>query len=248
MGRSVALVGSGLSWPRAPWGDGSWQVWAHASMHRGVEAAQKRPDLWVDVHRPEVRAEPKTWDDDYAAWLMDGIGRTGPVLVQEADPIPVHARILPRRQIVAWVQARGATEVEYVTSTGAWMLLYALSLGATTIGLWGMNYEEQSEYLVQRPCLEYWIGFARALGVSVYITPTSRLCRDRHLYGFDGHRADLLQAHAFSTATRLTTADVMAGRMPARTIPPEIQALIDEERELFGIDTEAEWRKAAQQR
>jgi hypothetical protein len=215
-------------------------------MHCGAEAEQRQPDLWVELHRPEVRAEPKTWDNDYATWLLHGVGRTAPVLVQDAEPIPARAQILPRREIAAWVQARGATGTEYVTSTGAWMVLYALFRGATTLGLWGMNYEDHSEYVVQRPCLEYWIGFARALGVAVYITPTSRLCRDRHVYGFDGHRADLQRAHALSTATRLTTADVLRGRIPARMIPPDVQALIDEERELFGIDTEAEWRKAAE--
>lgn len=247
----IALVGSGLSWARAPWGDPSWRVWAHASMHRGPEAQGQHAALWWDVHQPAVRAEPKTWDDQYDAWLMRGDGRQAPVMVQDAEPRPVHARVLPRAEIAAWVQARGATVTDYVTSTGAWMLLAALTEGATTIGLWGMNYEEQTEYLVQRPCLEYWIGFARALGVSVYITPTSRLCRDRHVYGFDGHRADLLAAHGrlgMPTAVRLTTADVLTGRFPAPAIPPDVQALIDEEKELFGIDTAAEWAKCAQQR
>ena len=180
---------------------------------------------------------------------MRGEGRTSPVIVQDTEPYPPNARVLPRREIGEWLRERGATDAEYVTSTGAWMLLYALYSGATTIGLWGINYEEHSEYLVQRPCMEYWIGFARALGVPVYITPTSRLCRDAHVYGYDGHRADLLKAHrGMTTATRLTTAHVTAGRLPAPSIPPDVQALIDEERELFGIDTVAEWAKAAQQR
>lgn len=247
----IALVGSGLSWPRAPWGDPHWQVWAHASMHRGAEAEGKSADLWFEVHRPDVRSEPKAWDANYAAWLLKGEGRTAPVMVQYVNPLPVNARMLPRRTIAEWLRERGATDAEYVTSTGAWMLLHALYSGATTIGLWGMNYEEHSEYIIQRPCLEYWIGFARALGVSVYITPTSRLCRDPHVYGYDGHRADLLKAHsrlAMTTATRLTTTQAASGVYPPRLIPPDVQALIDEERELFGMDTQAEWAKAAQAR
>ena len=238
--RSIALVGGALSWQRAPWDNPQWDIWAHASIHQGV--APREADLWFEVHRPDVRAEPKSWDDTYSAWLLRGVGRTAPVMVQSADPMPVNAQVLPRHEIAAWARQHGGTDAEYVTSTGAWMLLYALYSGATEIGLWGMNYEEHGEYVVQRPCLEYWIGFARALGVSVYITPTSRLCRDAHVYGYDGHRADLQQAHG--TAARLTTADVQAGRFPAPPIPPDVQALIDEERELFGIDTRALWAQA----
>ena len=231
-------MGGGLSWQRAPWDHPDWEVWAHASIHRGV--APHEADLWFEVHRPEVRAEAKSWDHDYSAWLLRGEGRTSPVMVQGTEPYPVNAQTLPRAEIEAWVRQHGGTEIEYVTSTGAWMLLYALYAGATTIGLWGMNYEEHSEYLVQRPCLEYWIGFARALGVEVYITPTSRLCRDAHVYGFDGHRADLQRAQ-YRTAVRLTTAHVAAGLFPAPPMPPDVQALIDEERELFGVDTRALW-------
>lgn len=241
-------MGSGLSWQRAPWGDPLWYVMAHASIHVGV--APNEADLWWEMHTPAVRSEPKTWDAHYSDWLLKGEGRVAPVMVQNADPFPANAEIFPRDDIGAWVRKHGGTDTEYVTSTGAWMLLYALMRGATTVGLWGINYEEHSEYLIQRPCMEYWIGFARALGVSVYITPTSRLCRDKHVYGFDGHRADLQRAHALGVpmAQRLTTAQVMTGLYPAREIPPEIQALIDEERELFGIDTREEWRKAAQAR
>jgi len=208
--------------------------------------APREADRWFDVHRPDVRDEPKAWDGNYTAWLMRGEGRTSPVVVQDTAPYPTNAMVLPREEIAAWVRARGGTEAEYVTSTGAWMLLSALYAGATGIGIWGINYEEHGEYLVQRPCMEYWIGFARALGVTVYITPTSRLSRDRHVYGFDGHRADLLAAHQRPTAIRLTTADVEVGRLPSPDVPPDIQSLIDEERELFGIDTHAEWIKAAQ--
>jgi hypothetical protein len=211
-------------------------------MHVGVEADGKQPACWFDLHTPSVRNEPKSWDAQYASWLMAGVGRSAPVMVQDLDPRPTQSQPFPRETIRAWLHARGASETDYITSSGAWMFVYALSLGATTIGLWGMNYEDRAEYVVQRPCMEYWIGFARALGVSVYITPTSRLCRDRHVYGFDGHRADLQQT-GLSTAVRLTTAQVMTGRLPTQMIPPDVQALIDEEREVFGIDTHAEWAK-----
>lgn len=239
----VAIVGGAPSWQRAPWGRSDWQVWAHASIHEGVKP--READLWFDVHLPSVRAEPKSWAADYDAWLNGQQGRTAPVVVQDAEPRPPNTVVLPRAEIAAWLASTGYDGGEYVTSSASWMLLYALMQGATRVGFWGINFEDTAEYRIQRPCLEHWIGFARGRGVAVYITPTSRLTRDAHVYGFDGHRQALLDAHgalAPGTAVRLTPALVRQGRLPAVAVTPAMQALIDEERELFGVDTVARFR------
>jgi hypothetical protein len=216
---------------------------------------------WYDVHRPEVRAQEKKWSARYRRWLTDPAeGRMAPVHVLdgftpaaegvatiENEDIPNH-RVIPWREIRAWLCERGATEQEYITSTGAWMLLEALYDGATLIGIWGIDYEEEGEYRVQRPCMEHWVGFARALGVKVYVTPTSPLGRDAHVYGFDGFRPDLVHTYRHHRGVQRITRLQAMGREPMHDIPPEIQKLIDEEKSRFGIDTEALWHAAAQQR
>lgn len=260
--RQIAIVGGGKSWIRAPFSDPSWEVWSHASCFEGM--GSRRVDRWYDVHRPEVRASEKSWSQRYRAWLTspETEGRTAPIYLLDgftpAKPgvatvenheIPNH-REIPWREIQAWLATRGATEQEYVTSTGAWMLRHALWEAPDVIGIWGIDYEEHGEYLVQRPCMEYWIGFARAMGIKVYVTPTSPLARDAHVYGFDGYRPDLVHTHRpFKQikAQRITVLQAM-GAEPLHEIPPEIQALIDEEKSRFGIDTAAEWAKAAQVR
>ena len=252
--RQVAIVGGGKSWARAPFTDQSWEIWAHSSCCEGL--ARLRVDRWFDVHRPSVRAEPKKWSERYQRWLTDpSEGRTAPVYVLDgclAQPdvptienadIPNHV-VLPWEEMQAWLVSRGSTDREYVTSTGAWMLKLALFEGVDTIGIWGIDYEEHGEYLVQRPCMEHWIGFARALGVKVYVTPSSNLGR-----GFDGYRADLVHTHRpFRRAKgfqSITIGQAM-GTEPYHDIPAEIQALIEEEKSR-GIDTEA-WTRAAQRR
>jgi hypothetical protein len=260
--RQIAIVGGGKSWIRAPFGDPSWEVWAHSSCFEGMEA--RGVDRWFDVHRPAVRAGVKSWSQRYRRWLTDPTeGRTAPVYVldgftpaQKPDPI-FHIptiendeifdhRVIPWRNLQQWLMARGATQQEYVTSTGAWMLKLALFEGADTIGVWGIDYEEEGEYLVQRPCMEHWIGFARGLGVNVYVTAGSNLGRDGHVYGFDGYRPDLV--HTFKpyrkNAQRITVLQAL-GKEPMHEIPREIQQLIEEEKSRFGIDTAAEWAKAA---
>ena len=242
--KQIAIVGGGLSWTKAPWGDPAWSVYAHSSMYVGVKP--REANLWFEAHLPEVRAEPKTWTADYDAWLLRGEDRTAPVVVQDVEPRPVNSIVLPRAEIWQWALEHGADpEGEYVTSTGVWMLLYALYQGATHIGIWGINYEEKTEYNVQRPCMEHWVGFARALRVPVTVTKTSRLGRDRHVYGYDGHREDLLKGHKrFRPGDAARLILVKDNKLPVHELPPAVQELVDEEREVYGVDTRALWAEA----
>jgi hypothetical protein len=257
--RKVAIVGGGKSWIRTPFPDDSWETWVHSSCFEGIHT--RRVDRWYEVHRPEVRAEAKKWSDRYASWLTnpDAEGRTAPVYVLDGftpakEGVPtIENHEIPNHHVIPWramqehLAERGATEREYVTSTGAWMLRQAICERVDLVGIWGIDYEEEGEYLVQRPCMEHWIGFARALGIKVYVTPTSPLGRDDHIYGYDGYRPDLVHTHRpYKLGRRAQPISVLQamGHEPMRSVPPEIQKLIDEEI-ARGIDTEAEWRKAA---
>jgi hypothetical protein len=235
-----------------------------------------RVDAYFDPHTPEVRARVKPWGARYQAWLTDPAeGRTAPIYLLEdtsptrvnadQDPLPRVERsevfnhiVIPQAEIQKWLESHGAVQQEYTTSTGVWMFKQALYEGRNdlqnlTIGIWGIDYEEHAEYLVQRPCMEFWIGFARALGVKVYVTPTSPLGRDEHVYGRDGDRPDLVHTHQPFRASKvlgkkakvqpITVLQAM-GVEPIHEIPEEIQKLIDEEK-ARGIDTHALWAAAA---
>jgi hypothetical protein len=83
--------------------------------------------------------------------------------------------------------------------------------------------------------------------VPVYVTATSPLARDAHIYGFDGYRPDLVHTFkpfAAAKAQRVTVQQAM-GAEPFHDIPEEIQRLIDEE-VARGMDTPAAWAAAAQ--
>lgn len=261
----IAIVGGGKSWIRAPFYDPSWQVWAHASCFEGMSA--HRVTRWYDVHRPAVRAGVKTWSTRYRNWLTNpDEGRAASVYVLDGfsperagiDTIENAAIfdhvVIPWADIHTWLVTRGATQQEYVTSTGAWMLMHALYEHRDidlTVGIWGIDYEEEGEYLIQRPCMEHWIGFARALGVKVYVQPSSNLGRDDHVYGFDGYRPDLVHTHRpYRRARGFQPVSVRQaiGAEPMHDIPPDIQKLIEEEKARYGMDTAAEWAKAAQLR
>lgn len=82
----------------------------------------------------------------------------------------------------------------YLTSTLAHMLAYAIHyLPDMPIELYGFEAESNTEYAVQRPCIEYWVGYGRGLGMSIE-APGSHLLTGRH-YAYEdfdqGYRSRL---------------------------------------------------------
>lgn len=87
-------------------------------------------------------------------------------------------------------------EKPYLTSTLAHMLYYAIDknlrgakrkkpIPFSSIELYGFEAESGTEYAHQRPCIEYWVGFGRGLGMSI-TAPGSGLLTGRH-YGYENH-------------------------------------------------------------
>jgi hypothetical protein len=74
----------------------------------------------------------------------------------------------------------------YLTSTLAHMLAYAiLKNPGAQIELYGFEAESNTEYAAQRPCIEYWVGYGRGLGMSIE-APGSGLLKGRH-YAYDDY-------------------------------------------------------------
>lgn len=88
----------------------------------------------------------------------------------------------------------------YLTSTLAHMLAYAIcTFPDAAIELYGFEAESNTEYAAQRPCIEYWVGYGRGLGMSIE-APGSGLLKGRH-YAYNdydqGYRSRLeMRKHA----------------------------------------------------
>ena len=76
----------------------------------------------------------------------------------------------------------------YFTSTFAYQLALAIIEGFTNIILHGIQFTGGRERLVEKACLEYWIGVARGHGITVTQSgPVQQLplTRSTLLYGYD---------------------------------------------------------------
>lgn len=61
------------------------------------------------------------------------------------------------------------TQRDWYNSSPAYMIALAIHEGATTIGLYGIDVLDDSEFTLERPCLEYLIGLAVGRGIEVVI-------------------------------------------------------------------------------
>ena len=68
-------------------------------------------------------------------------------------------------------------------------VLMALAIweGYEEIRLYGIVMGHKTEYARQRPGLKYWIGFARARGISVWAPEITQLTKPIYRYGYDDH-------------------------------------------------------------
>ena len=66
------------------------------------------------------------------------------------------------------------------------MIAYAILIGATDIGLYGVDLSiSDHEYFWQRPCVEAWIGFAKGRGINIIIPDVSHIGKSRYIEGRD---------------------------------------------------------------
>lgn len=71
----------------------------------------------------------------------------------------------------------------YLTSTFAHMLVYAFFKGYQDISIYGFEMESDTEYIHQRACAEYWIGYGRAMGIKIE-APGAKILTGKH-YAYD---------------------------------------------------------------
>ena len=178
-GRKIALCGSySLSLEDAPWEDPSWEFWGHASSHAWYK---RQMDRYFDLHVKACWTRGGKKGASYPQWLK---ANTVPIYMQEKYPeVPASVKYPKGRILLEFADSRG-----YFTNHVAWMIALALTEGVSVLGLFGVNYSSESEYMRQRGSCEYWLGRAAGMGVRVILPEQCSLLREPGLlYGYDSH-------------------------------------------------------------
>jgi hypothetical protein len=178
--RQIAIVGLSPSthedapWgdDKFPWSDDKWEIWGLP-----WDSMWQMIDVHFEMHALELLKDSTILPPRYFDRLRSSKNL---YMQQEYEEIP-NAKAYPLEEVKDKCG-------DYFNSSISYMLAYAIRLRVRKIGIWGVDMDDiealdpndpsyKTEYKYQRPNLEYLIGFARGLGIEVYIPEQSSLCK-----------------------------------------------------------------------
>jgi hypothetical protein len=164
----------------APINDRSFEFWALNDMFKVLpEGVATR---WFQIHTRKVAALPTKFSPEGCLeWCKTA---TIPVYMQDKyEDCPCSLKY-PLEEILAKFKRR------YFTSTPAYMVAMALYEGFEEIRLFGIDMSVGTEWGIEKPCMEYWLGRADGMGVDLILPDGSDLLKGHFLYGFEEETRD----------------------------------------------------------
>lgn len=138
-----------------------------------------------DVRIQEIRAAAKPQSNIAAmlAWL-----KTTKTPVMTSRPHEDYPALIP----FPLEDALNILGHDYYNNTGAYAIAYAIMQGAGKISLFGMDYTYSNTHKAERgrACVEFWLGYAHALGIKINLPASTSLMdafhdRESRIYGYD---------------------------------------------------------------
>ena len=175
--KKVAILGFAPHYDKAPFNDESFEIWGLNDLYQFIP----RWTRWFDIHDREIHKIDETYVTRAdGSSHIDGLkGLNCPVyMVKHYDDIP-NSVAFPIEAACEYFNTR------YFTNTISMMIALAVMEGFTEIHIYGVDMSVGVEYQEQRSSCEYFIGYARGMGIKVYLPPESDLLQTAFLYGFE---------------------------------------------------------------
>lgn len=185
--KTVAIVGMApTSCSLAPFDDEDCEIWLLNESHAFPWA--KRATRWFQIHETESwkRYIAKRDVLNHADWLKEN-PLDVPIYMQyykKEVPKSMGYPLHEVNELAFSLFRRGDKKVKYYTSTFAYMMGIALLEDFERIEIYGFEMADDIEYVKQKACAEWWIGFAMGRGVEVYTPPNNQIMWSE-LYGGD---------------------------------------------------------------
>ncbi len=130
-----------------------------------TETFLNRWDRWFQLHaREAIDLSVPTEENEF--YRTCGV----PVYVTQEDHCLPTGVFYPFTEI-------GFRFRDYWTNTIAYMLALAIHEDFKEIHLWGVDMATGSEYVQERPCVEFWLGLAAGRGITVAVPDSSPLLK-----------------------------------------------------------------------
>jgi len=166
--KKLAIVcGAPSSEMEAPFNDPEYEVWVLGNRSQNYP----RFDRIFEIHDDLTEHDPR-----YAQWLVD---KGVPIVVGENSLLSGD-----NVEVFPFGESEKLISPLYLTSSPAMMLCYAILHDYRYIELYGVDMAiDDHEYFWQRPCVEFWVGFAMGRGIKVIPHKTSPVCRSSYIEG-----------------------------------------------------------------
>lgn len=173
----VAIIAADPSFIHAPFDDPDWEVWGCNSLWKFCQDSNGyfRADRWFEMHPLSVQTPAE----------LEAI---------HACPVPIYllgddSMEAPHGVPYPYQKVTGQFPYQYFTCTFAYQIALALYEGFTTIGLYGVELDRGTarERIVEKACVEFWMGIAIGMGVEVLLPDSSKLGVQARRYGYDYH-------------------------------------------------------------
>ena len=171
--KTVAIVGfAPSSFLSAPYQNEAIEIWGinELPIVQGVSRVTRLFQLHTKQEYSKGRNAGKIID-----WMKSA---TIPIYIQEKEKeFPSSVRF-PIKEVLE------ISKTNYFTNSISYIIAFAILQGAKKIELWGVDMARIEEYEAQSPSVEYFIGWARGLGVEGAVPSQSDILHTTHLYGY----------------------------------------------------------------
>ena len=173
----VAILGTAAGWERAPFNKKDWEVWGlnDAYLRLTDDHGHLRADRWFEIH-PNSALTQRRRPPDHQKRLADmtipvySLYAGNPWRVKQPKQLPLPTLVKTGR--------------DYFACTVAYQIALALSEGVKELAIYGVALVGAREALVERPCVEWWLGLAEGRGVRVTIDHDEPIGLGRQAYAY----------------------------------------------------------------
>lgn len=181
--KRVAIIGTAPGWEHAPFFEDNCELWGLNTLYTYLSPAQlTRFTRWFEIHGDTPLTRSRRPEDHWTS--LEAIGCPVYTLYDLPDITQV-VRLDPDEL----VKASGG--LDYFSCTMCYQVAMCIAEGAERIEVYGIELTSGREAIVERPVLEWWLGFAQGKGISVDVYAREDrpygLFRHKFRYAFDDH-------------------------------------------------------------
>lgn len=190
--RKVIIVGFAESTRQlVPFSRTDYEVWGLNELYRAPwdgRYGQPRWDRWFEMHRPS-QADFKHRSQEHFKYLSK---LSCPVFMADRVPEVPNSVRYPIEAVEAAFCNMPPKANRYFTNTISYQIALAILEGYGEIRIYGVDMAQASEYGVERPSCEWWMGVAFGRGIKLWLPDACDMLKTAYLYGIeDDKRYDI---------------------------------------------------------